>query len=270
MPEIRVTDEGRERYEAMAEAPEAEDPEAEAPEAEDPEAEDREAEAPEAEDPEAEEEFVWDVMRELTSELRTRIAGGYTGIEDLAEFAADFLDGEDGEDDRPDEEEIEALIGELWRERLAEEAGWEGELDPDRLTVAFNALDDAGITAREDFTCCLSCGMSEIGDERSPGARGFVFFHSQAVDSAVETGSLSLYYGGFDGSEDTTRAIGHEVVAAVAAQGLRVEWSGSPDRAVEVKLDWRKRVDQDMSALDADDAWEFGADEEDEQDEEDN
>ena len=39
----------------------------------------------------------------------------------------------------------------LWGERLAEQAGWEGETDPERLTRAFAALDAAGITARENL-----------------------------------------------------------------------------------------------------------------------
>ncbi|MFF0448368.1 DUF6891 domain-containing protein [Streptomyces sp. NPDC004609] len=226
MLEITVTDEDPERYDGVAEGRLAQ------------------------EDP-AEEEPAWDTMKELTSMLRTQIAAGYADIEDLVDSADDFLDGE-GEPG-PGEEELGTLIGELWRERLAEQAGWEGETDPERITRAFDVLEDAGITAREDFTCCLSCGTSEIGSEGSPGARGFVFFHSQGVEGAVETGSLSLYYGGFDGSEDTTAAIGREVAAAVAGEGLRVEWNGLPDRAVEVKLDWRKRIDPDMSALDRDD-----------------
>ncbi|GAA3642822.1 hypothetical protein GCM10022267_31820 [Lentzea roselyniae] len=40
-----------------------------------------------------------------------------------------------------------------------------GETDPERLTRAFAALREAGITARENFTCCRSCGESEIGGE---------------------------------------------------------------------------------------------------------
>ncbi len=52
-----------------------------------------------------------------------------------------------------------------------------------------------------------------------------------------------LYYGGFDGSPDTTTAIGHEVVAGLAAAGLSAEWNGDPGQGITVTpLDWRKRL----------------------------
>ena len=41
-----------------------------------------------------------------------------------------------------------------------------------------------------------------------------------------------LLHGGFDGSSDTTAAVGHEVVAALEAVGLPVEWNRGPGRAI--------------------------------------
>ncbi|MET8299291.1 hypothetical protein ABZW02_35635, partial [Streptomyces sp. NPDC005180] len=38
------------------------------------------------------------------------------------------------------------LVDRMWLERVAEQAGWEGETDPERLTRAFEALETAGIT----------------------------------------------------------------------------------------------------------------------------
>ncbi len=52
-----------------------------------------------------------------------------------------------------------------------------------------------------------------------------------------------LLYGGFDGSSETTAAIGHEVVAALEAVGLDAEWDRDPARAVSVtSLNWRRRL----------------------------
>jgi hypothetical protein len=70
-----------------------------------------------------------------------------------------------------------------------------------------------------------------------------VYFHAQCTDSAAAGRGLTLLYGGFDGSSETTTAIGHEVVAALEAVGLRAEWDGDPGRAITVTpLDWRRRL----------------------------
>ncbi|MFE2323149.1 DUF6891 domain-containing protein [Streptomyces sp. NPDC059385] len=178
---------------------------------------------------------------ELEEYVLEVLVGGYSSRSELAELAEDYLVTGD---DRPvSREQAEALVDRLWLERVAEQAGWQGETDPERLTRAFTALEEAGITARENFTCCRSCGQAEIGDEGGPDARGFVYFHTQCTDSAAAGHGLMLFYGGFDGSSETTAAIGHEVVAALGAAGLHTDWDGDPGQAITVtRLDWRRRL----------------------------
>ncbi len=182
-----------------------------------------------------------DERTELEERIREVLIGGYASRADLAELAEDYLVSADR---RPvSREQAEVLADRMWLERVAEQAAWEGETDPERLARAFTALGDAGITARENFTCCRSCGQSEIGGEGGPGARGFVYFHTQCTDSATAGHGLTLLYGGFDGTSETTAAVGHEVVAALAAVGLPAEWDGDPGRAITVTpLDWRRRL----------------------------
>ncbi|MFE7932200.1 DUF6891 domain-containing protein [Streptomyces sp. NPDC057456] len=178
---------------------------------------------------------------ELEKRLREVLAGGYTDRAELAELAEEYLVTADR---RPvSREQAAALADRMWLERVAEQAGWTGETDPERLTRAFAGLQEAGITARENFTCCRSCGQSEIGGEGGSDARGFVYFHSQCTDSAAAGHGLMLLYGGFDGSSETTAAIGHEVVAALEAAGLQADWGRDPDRAITVTpLEWRRRL----------------------------
>ncbi|MFF2994159.1 DUF6891 domain-containing protein [Streptomyces sp. NPDC057950] len=178
-------------------------------------------------------------------ELETRVwevlVGGYASRAELAELAEEYLVTEER---RPvSREQAEALADRMWLQRVAEQAGWQGETDPERLTRAFVALEEAGITARENFTCCRTCGQSEIVGEGRPDARGFVYFHTQCTDSAAAGHGLMLLYGGLDGSSETTAAIGDEVVAALEAAGLDTEWDRNPDRAITVTpLDWRRRL----------------------------
>ncbi|MYS39982.1 hypothetical protein GTY23_01700 [Streptomyces sp. SID5998] len=178
---------------------------------------------------------------ELTQRVREVLVGGYASRDQLAELAEEYLVTEDR---RPvSREQARALADRMWRERVAEQAAWRGETDPERLARAFAALEAAGITARENFTCCRSCGTAEIGAESAPDARGFVYFHSQCTDSAAAGRGLMLLYGGFDGSAETTAAVGREVVSALDAVGLSAVWDGDPQRAVHVTpLDWRRRL----------------------------
>ncbi|MGW4894869.1 DUF6891 domain-containing protein [Kitasatospora sp. NPDC004240] len=177
----------------------------------------------------------------LEERVREVLVGGYATRAELAELAEEYLVTEDRRPVSP--EQAEALADRLWLERVAEQATWRGETDPERLTRAFAALRAAGITARENFTCCRSCGQAEIGGEGGPDARGFVYFHTQCTDSAAAGHGLTLLFGGFDGSSGTTAAVGHKVVAALEAAGLRTEWDGDPGRAVTVTpLNWRRRL----------------------------
>ncbi|MGW6507197.1 DUF6891 domain-containing protein [Streptomyces niveus] len=182
---------------------------------------------------------------EIEEYVRGLITRGYDGRAQLAEDAEEWLvDG----DQRPvSAAQARRIVDRLWLERVEEQAGWEGETDPERITAVFAGLDERGIVARENFTCCRGCGLAEIGAEREEGdtreVRGFVFFHSRSTEAVAAGGGLSLHYGGFDGSHETTAAVGGEVTAALSAAGLSVTWDGSPGSVIEVtKLDWRKRL----------------------------
>ncbi|MFG2717723.1 DUF6891 domain-containing protein [Streptomyces sp. NPDC048416] len=181
----------------------------------------------------------------LETRIREVILGGYATRAELAELAEDYLVSGDFRPVSP--EQARQLADRLWLERVAEQAAWdeEGEeTDPERLSRAFAALESAGLTARENFTCCRSCGQAEIGGAGSPDARGFVYFHSQSTDAAALGHGLTLMYGGFDGSEETTASVGRETVAALERCGLSVEWDGDPGQAITVTpLNWRKRLE---------------------------
>lgn len=182
-----------------------------------------------------------DVREEVEERVRELLRCGYDDRAQLAEDAEEWLVDDDY---RPvSTPQARQLVDRLWLERIAEMETWEEVTDPERLTRAFEALDADGITARENFTCCRTCGTAEIAGERREGARGFVYFHAQCTESAAAGHGLTLLYGGFDGSAETTAAVGRDVVAALGAAGLSTEWDGSPDSAITVTaLTWHKRL----------------------------
>ena len=182
-----------------------------------------------------------DEVREKVEErVRTRLRCGYDDRRMLTEIAEEWLVTGD---ERPvSRAQAARLVDRLWLERVAEQADWAGVTDPDGLTRAFEALDASGITARENFACCRGCGLAEIGAERED-ARGFVFFHDQVTEHAVAGYGLALHYGAFDGSAETTSAVGQEILAALRGAGLSADWDGDPDKAIDVKpLTWHKRL----------------------------
>ncbi|MFD4694773.1 DUF6891 domain-containing protein [Streptomyces sp. NPDC058463] len=182
-----------------------------------------------------------EIRAQLEERIRLSLRGGYGTVKSLTETAEDYL-VKDGV--RPvSPAQARKLVERLWLERVEEQAGWTDVTGADRVERAFAALDGRGITARENFTCCRSCGTGEIHSEGSEDARGFVFFHHQCTDAVAEGRGLSLYYGGFDGSARTTAAVGREVADSLREAGLPVEWDGSPDSSILVPVeDWRKRL----------------------------
>ncbi|MCZ0973949.1 hypothetical protein O1L55_27045 [Streptomyces albulus] len=171
---------------------------------------------------------------------RTDIRTGFWTAEEVAQGLCDAFD--------PDEtpvtvEQARRIVAQLWQERLAEQAQWPAQTDPDRVARAFGALASQGLTALMNFTCCGSCALSEVAGERAEGDRGFVFFHYQDTAAAADGHGLSIRYGAYPDSGADSAAIGRAVTAALAAVGLPVAWDGDPTKVIEVTpLRWHKRL----------------------------
>jgi hypothetical protein len=131
------------------------------------------------------------------------------------------------------------------RDQKRAEETWPPLTDCDRLDLAFDKLDDSGIVARQNFTCCQNCGHAEIGEEideaagRGVEVRGYTFYHQQDTDAAVAGDGVYLAYGTV-GHDDTLK-VAREIVAAIESCGLKTEWNGSIDKRILVAMEWRRR-----------------------------
>lgn len=210
---------------------------------------------------------------ELEQFVREQLRAGFVGRQGLIESAHDFLTG-DGH--QAGGQNVLDLVARLWSERQQEQQNWSETSDYERIAAAFADLESKGVVARMNFSCCGTCGSGEIWDERTlaPVANpdgyqfrehGYVYFHQQDADGLAEVPALLyLGYGAFQtgasvpadvvsaacgGDQQAMKqarelsaiAVGHEVAAALRANGLTVHWDG--DLAVRIGVDvtdWRK------------------------------
>ena len=186
-----------------------------------------------------------DAIDLLRDRIRSDVAAGFYDEDVILTQLPDYFAGEI--DPAIVRREAPRLLRQALGEQAAAEADWPAVTDVDRLEAAFAALEADGIVVRQNFACCMTCGSDEIWEEVQAVAdaglptRGYAFFHSQDTDAVVDGGDLFLAYGACDEGEAAALAVGREIVAQLAAHGLRTEWDGSWDRRIGVPIDWKKR-----------------------------
>lgn len=117
-------------------------------------------------------------------------------------------------------------------------------VNKDKLNAAFKLMRKAGILARQNFTCCGSCGNAEMSmmlakmpEKRSAKIKGVCFYHSQGNSRMNKGGDLYLQYSSKvdDDLDLGTVQIGHLVVSCLKEAGLGVEWNGKASETILVK-----------------------------------
>ena len=183
---------------------------------------------------------------DLREYVRVQVTAGFAPVpavvaEAVAAFADTTLDPE------AVREAASALAAEAVATQLADQESWPETTDNDRLDAAFVTLEASGIVARQHFSCCGTCGATDIVDEMDRVAkngatvRGYTFFHVQDTEHAVDGESLYLSFGVPDGDKDAALAVGHEVVDALRNQGLHPAWNGRHANRIGLPLVWQRR-----------------------------
>ncbi len=190
-------------------------------------------------------------VNELRDMIALDVKAGYDTREQIINNAIDLLMGEY----HPDwlEEQATQLTDKALQDHFEDQQLWKHDTDCDKLDEAFAELDRHGIVARQHFTCCQTCGHSEINQQIKETAvhrpvYGYVFFHWQDTESAVRSEYLYLAYGAVNGKEDESLNIAANVVAALERAGLEVDWNGTVQRRICIKnIAWqRRRVMEDL------------------------
>jgi hypothetical protein len=186
------------------------------------------------------------VLAELRACVVREVRAGFTPVEEIAESAVEAV-VEDEADSVWLRAAADRHLAEALQEHAEAQGAWPKVTDCDRLDAAFDALESEGVLARQNFACCQSCGHGEMWDEVKSAAdagrqvRGYVFFHQQDTDRAVDGGGLYLAYGATEAGDEAEAAVGEVIARCLRAQGLEVVWNGSSKQRVWIRLDWQRR-----------------------------
>lgn len=104
-----------------------------------------------------------------------------------------------------------------------------------KVNQVFDKLKKQGIRAEDNFSCCMSDALVEIGDENY---KGYAFYHEQDTERGRKTGSLHIAFGTMkgDASQAEQKVIGKKVKQALEDDDLAVEWNGDVQTRLLVTL----------------------------------
>lgn len=187
----------------------------------------------------------------LDQTARSLVRGGYEPLEYIEESLLELVEDEtEALSERDLRIEVRNALIRAVADLTRDQATWPVLTDYDRLKAALDTLETEGIVARENFTCCGTCGAAEIGAEiedfaaeTGRHAKGYVFFHQQDTENAVDGHGLHFNYGTAeeDWTEAKSLAIGQRLFDALKSVGLTPDWDGTIDHRVAVSLSWQRR-----------------------------
>lgn len=193
-----------------------------------------------------------DSLTDLQTMIATDVQAGYdTRIQMIARAMAHMP-----ADYAPQwtEEKAAALVDLALQVHYEDQRTWQGITDCDRIDEAFATLDRHGIIARQHFSCCQSCGHTEINTvieqvQQIREVRGYVFFHRLDTESAMENGYFYLAYGSLSGKERESMQIADTVLTVLQNAGLNATWNGWVRSRVCINdVVWQRRRVPDIFA----------------------
>ncbi len=188
---------------------------------------------------------MYEALQELRLFIALEVQAGFSSRESIVNEAVDYMLDEYS----PEwlEEKAASITDELLAWHYSNQLVWQDATDCDRLDEAFAELDRMGIVARQNFSCCQTCGHVEIGDEIDLTAshrpvNGYVFYHQQDTDTAVQHGYLYLAYGAISGRETESLIVAQQVCEVLEKHSLQTDWNGSIHTRICIPLlEWKRR-----------------------------
>ena len=160
----------------------------------------------------------------------------------------------------PDEVElgVEISRASMLKNRALMRNDFDSSSDFYQLADAFDILHTDGIIAlhNTEFDESDSIALAEkvIARTKRNDLLGYCFYRKQDLerlipersteDITLQPGTLYISFGSINGSEESTKSVGAQVVARLKEAGLTVEWNGDADERIQVQnVVWDKRPD---------------------------
>jgi hypothetical protein len=149
-----------------------------------------------------------------------------------------------------DPKHLSSLLRDVSSRVWSEQATWSRPTDVERLRRAFVALAEAGFLTEWEFGVYLNRSLNEIANRLGEADRdyaGYVFFTRQEAEQVAESEPqpiwLRLNYGRGNAPETEPllpiEVVAQRVVEALRKEGLEVEWPGTPNAFIKVRMIWR-------------------------------
>ncbi|HVZ94008.1 MAG TPA: hypothetical protein VG797_05820 [Phycisphaerales bacterium] len=187
-----------------------------------------------------------DQRQDIMEYVETAVRAGYESDRDIASAAcSNYV--ELSIDQRIFESWIQSLVKESVARIRAESRTWPAMTDCDRLDAAFAELERDGYIARQNYSCCQTCGIAEICQEaedltaQGRSVVGYVFFHEQDTENAVDGIGLCLAFGSDSNDPETDRRVAQHIIFVLDRHGLQTSWPGTIDKRIVVEIDWKRR-----------------------------
>lgn len=186
-----------------------------------------------------------EILEEIHYYADHDIAAGFLPLEEIEISITEILS------DQYQFSGLESLVRQEVRKKLAQQLkrqeSWPPETDCDRLDQAFAELEAEGIVCRQDFSDCGTCGSAEIWEEidkaesANKSVQGYVFYHMQDTESAVNGSGLYLNYGATKEGEKEALKVANQVVEKLEEKGFDVDWDGTWEKRIGFSIDWKRR-----------------------------
>lgn len=195
-----------------------------------------------------------DTVQYLREQARRDVRGGYAQPSGIVEALVELVEFDPqteklvATDRSRAVAEVSEIVAEEDSRYLAEAASWPPETDCDRIAAVFAELERQGIVAREnvgytqgDLAVEMSANVAELVKAGQP-VRGWVGFHGQDVESAVDGRGLFLGFAPTDRQNKKAWVeLGTEIVEAFGRAGFKVDWNRNANQRPLLAVDWKRR-----------------------------
>jgi hypothetical protein len=189
-----------------------------------------------------------EVKKEIEDHIHKEVAAAFLSVDEILEGVSEVFFEDPDEYTEEIANETKMIARKAVDQLMKSQQSWPTPTDNDLLEQAFEDLEKQGIVARENWTCCQTCGHAEIGEEMEEAQEddedrpviGYTFYHQQDTDSAVEGAGVMLAYGSV--SEENTLDVPKKIVETLSRHGLKVKWDGTlKERILIEQFEWRRR-----------------------------